>query len=99
MDGNQLAWIRLVLNVKLLTVPSECLIKKLFCLFCYISFLWLTIVAVLALFLSFSFANRLTHIKENHKFQKDGKEGHRVEDPALGLCHIVGEIKDQHALK
>ncbi|XP_065624439.1 probable galactinol--sucrose galactosyltransferase 1 isoform X3 [Quercus suber] len=48
---------------------------------------------------SANFANRLTHIKENHKFQKDGKEGHRVEDPALGLCHIVGEIKDQHALK
>ncbi|BBH04453.1 seed imbibition 1 [Prunus dulcis] len=36
-----------------------------------------------------NFANRLTNIKENHKFQKDGKEGHRVEDPALGLRHIV----------
>ncbi|KAL0000378.1 hypothetical protein SO802_014159 [Lithocarpus litseifolius] len=48
---------------------------------------------------SANFANRLTNIKENHKFQKNGKEGHRVEDPALGLCHIVGEIKDQHALK
>ncbi|KAH0997759.1 hypothetical protein GBA52_021623 [Prunus armeniaca] len=24
-----------------------------------------------------NFANRLTNIKENHKFQKDGKEGHR----------------------
>lgn len=46
-----------------------------------------------------SFANRLTHIKENHKFQKDGKEGHRVEDPALGLGHIVSEIKDKHDLK
>ncbi|KAK8490547.1 hypothetical protein V6N11_055774 [Hibiscus sabdariffa] len=46
-----------------------------------------------------NFANRLTHIKENHKFQKDGKEGHRVEDPALGLRHIVNEIKQKHALK
>ncbi|OWM81110.1 probable galactinol--sucrose galactosyltransferase 1 [Punica granatum] len=46
-----------------------------------------------------NFANRLTHIKENHKFQKDGKEGSRVEDPALGLCHIVTEIKDKHNLK
>ncbi|XWS09587.1 hypothetical protein CRYUN_Cryun39dG0002600 [Craigia yunnanensis] len=46
-----------------------------------------------------NFANRLTHIKENHKFQKDGKEGHRVEDPALGLRHIVTEIKEKHALK
>lgn len=48
---------------------------------------------------SANFANRLTNIKENHKFQKDGKVGHRVEDPALGLRHIVGEIKDQHAIK
>ncbi|GAV74785.1 Raffinose_syn domain-containing protein [Cephalotus follicularis] len=46
-----------------------------------------------------NFANRLTHIKENHKFQKDGKEGHRVDDPALGLRHIVTEIKEKHALK
>lgn len=56
------------------------------------------IFTVFAFFLS-SFANRLTHIKENHKFQKGGTEGHRVEDPALGLRHIVGEIKDKHALK
>ncbi|GFS31702.1 seed imbibition 1 [Actinidia rufa] len=48
---------------------------------------------------SANFANRLTHIKENHKFQKNGKEGHRVDDPAMGLCHSVSEIKDQHALK
>ncbi|KAA8549838.1 hypothetical protein F0562_001522 [Nyssa sinensis] len=48
---------------------------------------------------SANFANRLTHIKENHKFLKDGKEGHRVDDPAMGLRHIVTEIKDQHALK
>jgi hypothetical protein len=59
----------------------------------------LTIFVVFILFLSFSFANRLTNIKENHKFQKDGKEGHRVEDPALGLRHIVTEIKEKHALK
>ncbi|KAL2495804.1 putative galactinol--sucrose galactosyltransferase 1 [Forsythia ovata] len=30
-----------------------------------------------------NFANRLTNIKENHKFQKDGKEGQRVDDPAM----------------
>lgn len=46
-----------------------------------------------------SFANRLTNIKENHKFQKDGKEGQRVEDPAMGIRHIVSEIKDQHSVK
>ncbi|XP_030523184.1 probable galactinol--sucrose galactosyltransferase 1 [Rhodamnia argentea] len=46
-----------------------------------------------------NFANRLTHIKENHKFQQNGQEGSRVDDPALGLCHIVTEIKEKHALK
>ncbi|MED6208514.1 flavodoxin-like fold protein [Stylosanthes scabra] len=46
-----------------------------------------------------NFANRLTNIKENHKFQKDGKEGQRVEDPALGLSHITKEIKEDHGLK
>ncbi|XAR56837.1 hypothetical protein NMG60_11037458 [Bertholletia excelsa] len=46
-----------------------------------------------------NFANRLTHIKENHKFQKDGKEGHRIDDPAMGLRHIVTEIKDQRDVK
>ncbi|CAM8988949.1 unnamed protein product [Rhodiola kirilowii] len=46
-----------------------------------------------------NFANRLTDIKENHKFQKDGKEGQRVEDPSMGLSHFVSEIKDNHALK
>ncbi|EEF31766.1 Stachyose synthase precursor, putative [Ricinus communis] len=46
-----------------------------------------------------NFSNRLTNIKENHKFQKNGKEGHRVEDPALGLRHIVTDIKEQHRLK
>ncbi|RZC65960.1 hypothetical protein C5167_009644 [Papaver somniferum] len=46
-----------------------------------------------------NFANRLTDIKENHKFQKNGKEGQRVEDPAMGLSHIVADIKTKHALK
>lgn len=46
-----------------------------------------------------NFANRLTNIKENHKFQKDGKEGGRVEDPAMGIRHIVTEMKDQHSVK
>ncbi|OIW16414.1 hypothetical protein TanjilG_19130 [Lupinus angustifolius] len=46
-----------------------------------------------------NFANRLTNIKENHKFQKDGKEGQRVEDPALGLRHITKDIKEKHAIK
>lgn len=46
-----------------------------------------------------SFANRLTNIKENHKFQKDGIEGERIEDPAMGIKHIVSEIKDQHSVK
>nr|XP_017243793.1 PREDICTED: probable galactinol--sucrose galactosyltransferase 1 isoform X2 [Daucus carota subsp. sativus] len=47
---------------------------------------------------SANFANRLTNIKENHKFQEDGKEGYRVEDPAKGLRHIVSYIKEQHAV-
>ncbi|WCJ32540.1 seed imbibition 1 [Euphorbia peplus] len=46
-----------------------------------------------------NFANRLTHIKENYKFQKNGKEGQRVEDPSSGLGHIVTDIKEQHHLK
>ncbi|XP_028771504.1 probable galactinol--sucrose galactosyltransferase 1 [Neltuma alba] len=46
-----------------------------------------------------NFANRLTHIKENHKFQKDGKEGERIEDPSLGLRYITHEIKEKHAIK
>jgi raffinose synthase len=49
--------------------------------------------------MSISFANRLTHIKENHKFQKNGREGHREDDPAKGLAHIVNEIKGKHELK
>ncbi|KAG5387707.1 hypothetical protein IGI04_029248 [Brassica rapa subsp. trilocularis] len=46
-----------------------------------------------------SFANRLTHIKENYKFQKDGREGHRVEDPALSLRHVITDIKSNNSLK
>lgn len=46
-----------------------------------------------------NFANRLTHIKENHKFQQNGQEGSRADDPALGLRHIITEIKEKHALK
>ncbi|THU71457.1 hypothetical protein C4D60_Mb04t01640 [Musa balbisiana] len=46
-----------------------------------------------------NFANRLTHIKENHKFQKNGREGHRDEDPANGLAHIVTEVKEKHQVK
>ncbi|KAG1363795.1 putative galactinol--sucrose galactosyltransferase 1 [Cocos nucifera] len=46
-----------------------------------------------------NFANRLTHIKENHKFQKNGKEGPQDEDPANGFSHIVSEIKGKHDLK
>ncbi|EOY11890.1 hypothetical protein QUC31_001545 [Theobroma cacao] len=46
-----------------------------------------------------NFADRLIHIKENHKFQKNGKEGHRVDDPALGLRYVVSEMKERHPLK
>ncbi|XP_042479567.1 probable galactinol--sucrose galactosyltransferase 1 [Macadamia integrifolia] len=46
-----------------------------------------------------NFANRLIHIKENYKFQKNSKDGHRIEDPATGLAHIITEIKGSHAVK
>ncbi|KAM0821957.1 hypothetical protein ACQ4PT_071830 [Festuca glaucescens] len=46
-----------------------------------------------------NFANRLYNIKENHKFQKNGRKGHREDDPANGLSHIVSEIKGKHELK
>lgn len=42
---------------------------------------------------------RLTRIKENHKFQKDGKEGEQQEDPALGIQHVVRMAKEKHHLK
>ncbi|PIN16765.1 hypothetical protein CDL12_10581 [Handroanthus impetiginosus] len=45
-----------------------------------------------------NFANRLTHIKENHKFEKGDGWGEKV-DRGPGLCQIVTEIKDQFALK
>lgn len=45
------------------------------------------------------FASRLTNIKENYKFQKDGKDGERQEDSALGLRHIIHETKKQHNVK
>ncbi|TYG72166.1 hypothetical protein ES288_D05G458100v1 [Gossypium darwinii] len=45
-----------------------------------------------------NFANRLIHIKENHKFQKNGK-GHRADDPAMGLGYVISEMKDRYALK
>jgi hypothetical protein len=48
---------------------------------------------------AYSFANRLYNIKENHKFQKNGRKGHREDDPAKGLAHIVSEIKGKHELK
>ncbi|XP_073012266.1 probable galactinol--sucrose galactosyltransferase 1 [Typha latifolia] len=48
---------------------------------------------------SANFANRLIHIKENHKFQKNAKEDHRDEDSANGFAHIITEIKEKHALK
>ncbi|XP_068643637.1 probable galactinol--sucrose galactosyltransferase 1 [Aristolochia californica] len=48
---------------------------------------------------SANFANRLTHIKENHKFQRNGNEGHREEDPAMGFSHIISEIKQKHDVK
>ncbi|VVB00166.1 unnamed protein product [Arabis nemorensis] len=46
-----------------------------------------------------NFANRLTHIKENHKFQKNGKKGHRVDDPAMSLRHVITDIKSNNSLK
>ncbi|XVF03559.1 hypothetical protein REPUB_Repub05bG0004100 [Reevesia pubescens] len=46
-----------------------------------------------------NFANRLLHIKENHKSQKNGKEDHKVDDPATGLRCVVSEMKDRHTLK
>ncbi|XP_022717869.1 probable galactinol--sucrose galactosyltransferase 1 [Durio zibethinus] len=46
-----------------------------------------------------NFANRLIDIKENHKFQKNGKEGHGVDDPAMGLRYVVKEMKERHTLK
>lgn len=97
MDGSQLAWIQLVRKQKQITVLSESnnhLITFSFVL-SVCSFINCCTLPILAS----SFANRLTDIKENHKFQKDGIEGERIEDPAMGIRHIVSEIKDQHSVK
>lgn len=48
---------------------------------------------------SANFANRLIHIKENHKFQKNGKDDLTVEDPSMGIQYIVSQIKDEHSVK
>ncbi|KAG0623571.1 hypothetical protein M758_3G184100 [Ceratodon purpureus] len=45
------------------------------------------------------YASRLTHIKENHKFQKDGVAGSWPEDQSLGLRHTVLEAKTNFNLK
>lgn len=41
------------------------------------------------------FANRLTGIKENAKFQKNGK----TEEQESGLKHVVRDAKEQHNVK
>ncbi|KAL2483785.1 putative galactinol--sucrose galactosyltransferase 1 [Forsythia ovata] len=46
-----------------------------------------------------NFSNRLIHIKENHKFQKDDGEGDEVDDLSMGFRQIVTKIKDQFSLK
>lgn len=45
------------------------------------------------------YASRLTHIKENHKFQKDGVANFWPEDQSLGLRHTVLEAKSNFDLK
>ncbi|KAH6822825.1 seed imbibition 1 [Perilla frutescens var. hirtella] len=45
-----------------------------------------------------NFSNRLTSIKENHKFQKGGN-GDDTVDGSTGFSQIVAEMKDQFALK
>lgn len=45
------------------------------------------------------YASRLTHIKENHKFQKDGVAGSWPEDQSLGLRHTVLDAKANFNLK
>jgi len=45
------------------------------------------------------YASRLTHIKENHKFQKNGVAGFWPEDHSLGLQHTVLDAKANFNLK
>ena len=42
---------------------------------------------------------RLTHIKENNKFQIDVEEGKMPQDPAKGIQHIVQIAKENYSLK
>ncbi|KAJ7517623.1 hypothetical protein O6H91_21G032000 [Diphasiastrum complanatum] len=45
------------------------------------------------------YASRLIHLKENRKFQEDGHEGHRQEDPSLGLQHFIQKLKQECSFK
>jgi raffinose synthase len=45
------------------------------------------------------YASRLVHIKENHKFQKNGKDGSWPADPCDGLQHFVEVAKQNYNLK
>lgn len=45
-------------------------------------------------FVVFRFASRLTGIKENTKFQKNGQNGQ-----VSGLKHVVDEAKQHHDVK
>lgn len=45
--------------------------------------------------LLFRFASRLTGIKENEKFQKNG----RTTEQVPGLKHVVDEAKEHHSVK
>jgi hypothetical protein len=47
----------------------------------------------------FRYASRLVHIKENHKFQKNGKDGSWPADPCDGLQHFVEVAKQNYNLK
>ncbi|XP_073025561.1 probable galactinol--sucrose galactosyltransferase 1 [Primulina eburnea] len=46
-----------------------------------------------------NFANRLTDIRENHKFQKNDERGDTDGDLGMGFRQIITEIKDQYSLK
>lgn len=92
MDGSLLAWILLVRRQKQITQPSESKVL--------LSPIVLVPRSTTDSALSpFSFANRLTNIKENYKFRKGGKDGQRIEDPARGIRHVVDVIKEEHSVK